>query len=329
MDWPDERYVRVYTRDTINWKLFPWQAKCVLTLVMRKMERAGIIELSGAGLEGLAALIDIPLEVVDPGIQALLAKGTLVLAGDTLVMPNFIEAQECRQSDVQRQRESRDRRRTDQLRVMTPTLSPAVTNGHQPSPIVTPAVPSPPSRAEPAVPAVPEEEAGAFQDLWNQDAHPALPRWNEMSAGREKKAKARLKEKPLAVWAEVIARINASAFLRGETERGWKAGPDWLLKPDTATKVLEGQYDDHRGPAPPRDARRRDPLRRPPGDPCVDCGGYTEVKFGEDWRCYPCGAAWEDSDVGRAMLARWREELNAHLREDFPETDQTEAREGA
>jgi hypothetical protein len=39
--------------------------------------------------------------------------------------------------------------------------------------------------------------------------------------------------------------MDASPFCRGETgDRGWRASFDFLLKPDTATKVLEGKYDD-------------------------------------------------------------------------------------
>lgn len=45
-------------------------------------------------------------------------------------------------------------------------------------------------------------------------------------------------------WHAIIARVNASSFCRGE--KGWIATFDWLIKtPDSAVKVLEGQYDDH------------------------------------------------------------------------------------
>jgi hypothetical protein len=41
---------------------------------------------------------------------------------------------------------------------------------------------------------------------------------------------------------EVFAQINASAFLRGDSDRGWCAGFDWALKPANIAKVLEGNY---------------------------------------------------------------------------------------
>jgi hypothetical protein len=100
-----------------------------------------------------------------------------------------------------------------------------------------------------------EEEAGAdappsaadeagFQRLWNETAHPSLPRWQAMPKGRKTAARARIREHPWAYWVQVIQRINASSFCLGENNRGWRANPDFLLRPDTAAKVLEGAYDD-------------------------------------------------------------------------------------
>ena len=64
MRWEDERYVRLYTRDTATWKLLPWQAKCLLPLLLRKMDRAGTAEVGEPAGEGIAALTDMPLELV-------------------------------------------------------------------------------------------------------------------------------------------------------------------------------------------------------------------------------------------------------------------------
>ena len=48
-------------------------------------------------------------------------------------------------------------------------------------------------------------------------------------------------------WTAVIQRIQASDFCSGAGNTGWVATFDWLLKPDTATKVLEGKYDNRAG----------------------------------------------------------------------------------
>jgi hypothetical protein len=109
----------------------------------------------------------------------------------------------------------------------------------------------------------PSHRAGALQQLWNELAAPGLPRWREMSSKRRKAAEARLRERALDGpngWREVIARINASPFLRGRSKDGWRASPDWILQPDSAAKVLEGKYDapgeDHPPPGAPPPMRR-------------------------------------------------------------------------
>lgn len=102
-----------------------------------------------------------------------------------------------------------------------------------------------------AAPPAPE----ALRELWNAEAAPELPRCRELTEKRRGAARRALSEHPeLGFWSGVIQRINASAFCRGETERGWTATFDWMLRPDTPTRVLEGTYGSGRGPSPPRPA---------------------------------------------------------------------------
>lgn len=115
-NWEDERYVRLYTRDTVTWKLLPWQGKALLPLLLRKVDRAGVANLIDASTEGavdsVAALTDMPHEFVEPGLAALLRRGIAVIHPDgRLVFPKYIEAQEAKQSDAARKRASRERAR--------------------------------------------------------------------------------------------------------------------------------------------------------------------------------------------------------------------------
>lgn len=86
--------------------------------------------------------------------------------------------------------------------------------------------------------------ADALRDAWNDLTTPPLPRCLELSDGRRRKASARLSERSLSEWQVIIRRIERSSFCRGLTGGTWVASFDWLLRPDTAAKVLEGQYDD-------------------------------------------------------------------------------------
>jgi hypothetical protein len=108
----------------------------------------------------------------------------------------------------------------------------------------------------------PEEQPEDLQALWNTEAYPALPRWQGMSDTRKRRAAARLREKPLQTWREVIRRLSASPFCRGEEGgTGWRASPDWILQPDVGDKVLEGKYDRPEGATAAR------PATTPKGSP--------------------------------------------------------------
>ena len=97
----------------------------------------------------------------------------------------------------------------------------------------------------------PAETPEAFQALWNAVTTPPIPKWLGMSKPRRAAALQRLRERPLAEWRRIIERVNASTFCRGENDRGWRADPEFILRPDSADKVLEGKYDRN---TPPRNS---------------------------------------------------------------------------
>ncbi len=45
-------------------------------------------------------------------------------------------------------------------------------------------------------------------------------------------------------WQAALERVGRSSFCKGGGDRGWVANLDWFIKPDTVTKLLEGNYDD-------------------------------------------------------------------------------------
>lgn len=111
MDWANERYVRLYTRDSTTWKLLDWKARALLPLLMRKLNRAGVLDVGSDGVLGVAAQVEMPIDIVEDGMRQLLARGVLVMTATTVVMPNFLEAQEAVQTTNHRSREYRARQR--------------------------------------------------------------------------------------------------------------------------------------------------------------------------------------------------------------------------
>ena len=80
--------------------------------------------------------------------------------------------------------------------------------------------------------------------LWNQLKHNAMPQVRACGSSRKKHAELRWKENPCEnFWTEVITRIGDSDFCRGKNQRAWIADFDFLIRPETAHKVLEGKYD--------------------------------------------------------------------------------------
>lgn len=116
MDFANESYVRVYTRDTMTWKRLSWQARCVWSLLLRKLDRAGVLELEGLDpVEAVALATELPPEVVEEGLPKLIDRGVVEVRDDVLVAPRFLEAQECTKSDTLRSREYRERRRSQAM----------------------------------------------------------------------------------------------------------------------------------------------------------------------------------------------------------------------
>lgn len=175
MRWEDERYVRLYTRDTIEWDMLPWQSRALFPLLLRKVDRSGIIELGKHGTKGLARMIDIPLEVAEEGLAGLRDDGCVVLSGTQLVVKNFIEAQEATASDAARAKIYRERKRTEALEGTSRNVTEPSQNVTQPSRVVTDrhattessllAVPNQPNQPNQTVP---ESDARARVDDFQQ-----------------------------------------------------------------------------------------------------------------------------------------------------------------
>lgn len=113
MRWEDEKYVRIYTRDTVDWLGLSFIAQGLFCLVLRKVDRAGILDLGKHGRRAVAIAIGFPGEWarLEPALDELLADGCIRIEGDHLLVPNFIEAQEATQSDAARKRAQRERAR--------------------------------------------------------------------------------------------------------------------------------------------------------------------------------------------------------------------------
>lgn len=94
--------------------------------------------------------------------------------------------------------------------------------------------------------------------IWNEWAHPIFPRVMSMDteSSRYKNCRKRWEKKPnQEYWQKVIVRLNESSFCRGNNEKKWVAGIEFLCKPDKANEILEGKYDDRKQVDAPKDEK--------------------------------------------------------------------------
>ena len=185
MDFANERYVRIYTRDTITWKRLGWVGQNVLMQLTRRLDRAGVLDLADgmAPWEAVAALCNAPEEAAVAGMERCLELGVVVHVGSRLVVPKFVEAQEAKASNAQRQRRHRERQAA-QHRVTIGNESSDENNARNgPVTTVTPSL-AEPSLAEPSQPEGASDAAGEiYRDVTgNTDLDPVSPAWRPKQA---------------------------------------------------------------------------------------------------------------------------------------------------
>jgi hypothetical protein len=84
----------------------------------------------------------------------------------------------------------------------------------------------------------------AFNEYNKVAQHIGIPTCQKITTERRKRIKARLKDAGGADgWKVALEKLEGSKFLRGESDRGWKANIDFLLKDANFTKLMEGSYD--------------------------------------------------------------------------------------
>ncbi len=118
MKWEDERYVRLFIRDTATWKLLPWQAKAILPLLMRKLDRFGCVQVGSDVPSAVALTTDLPLEIAAVAVPALVELNVICITEGELVMHDFIQSQEAVASPRLRAELYREKARS-QLRPVT------------------------------------------------------------------------------------------------------------------------------------------------------------------------------------------------------------------
>jgi hypothetical protein len=125
MDFENARWVKLYCQDTGTWLRLGWQGRTLALHLLRAVNASGVLSDLGDEPELiLAELLRLPVEVVSPGIAALLRTETITLANGVLVWRKFVEAQKSRKSEAQRKAEYRAKHRADAIKAQGGTDCP-------------------------------------------------------------------------------------------------------------------------------------------------------------------------------------------------------------
>lgn len=91
----------------------------------------------------------------------------------------------------------------------------------------------------------------AIRDAYNEICQ-SFPKCNALSDKRKAAIRVRIHSGgyTFADFQRLFRKAEASAFLRGENKKNWRATFDWLLADANMAKVLDGNYDDNRSTVP-------------------------------------------------------------------------------
>lgn len=70
-----------------------------------------------------------------------------------------------------------------------------------------------------------------------------LPTASKLTEARRRKLAIRLKDHGLDGWREALVKLAANRWMHGENDRGWRADFDFLLRPSSFIRLIEGGYD--------------------------------------------------------------------------------------
>lgn len=245
MDWSNERYVRLFTRNTTTWRRLGWDGQNALMHLLRVVDRAGVLDIQDMTPgEAVSLHTGAPEEAAARGISKMLELGVVIHAGGRLIFPNFLTAQECPMSDKLRAKLSREKRASSHSDTAPPTFvtdeSRCVTEHHAESPTVTPShsasqrVTLLPSRSDPTLPnpSLPdpaEPRVTAAAEVGDPIRAKAMRGRKRLRAvaenldsdhgGKWQHAFATLSEKPEAEWSAAAAVLVAEAQRPGAARK--------------------------------------------------------------------------------------------------------------
>lgn len=132
MDHENERWIKVYTRDTGGWLELSWQARGLALEISRKLDAEGRLPLGRRGIQSLAGVVRGRWEDLRPFVDELLTDGRFeVLEGNVLWDPEHKARQSAVSSPALRKKLQRYRDALSRDVTRSHATSRDVTRGHE------------------------------------------------------------------------------------------------------------------------------------------------------------------------------------------------------
>ena len=182
---------------------------------------------------------DLLSELIEAGTPAHLVAKVAMMVARAEAAQEAVENR--RASDRKRQQEKRDR---DNNNVMSRDTA-DVTDKKEKSPPKDIYSNPPEKKNSPLSPNgdIPPADCQAVVSVWTcMASRHGRAQCAKLTEKRRKLCQARLRTDGMAEIQRAIDRIPDSPFLLG-SDGGWRADFDFILKPDSVTKILEGKYD--------------------------------------------------------------------------------------
>lgn len=142
LEWDQERWVKVYVRDSGDFAMLSWDAKALLLMLWRKADPLGVVRSAARCLPAFLGHRENATQIAQ-GLADLEAIGAIEVRSDSLRLVEFVDAQSAVLSDRVRQAARRERKavsgNTIESQNVTEShaMSRDVTNGHAASRDVT------------------------------------------------------------------------------------------------------------------------------------------------------------------------------------------------
>ena len=206
--------------------------------------------------EEIAIAINEPVSRVKKTIEVLIKSRAAELNGSILCLTEMMKLMGSESTSAERMRKLRSKKSDE------PAVTPASQCDKGELPQVTKSVTTEIElekekeselEKDTDTPLPPEGESCDFAEIINQfnSICVSLNKAGSLTGTRKKAIQSAVSAVGLEKLAELFRKAEASDFLTKRNSTGWKAGFDWLLKPENYTKVLEGNYDNRKPAKPP------------------------------------------------------------------------------